>query len=311
MGLAGRLLVCSALATIPFQSVPTVAAADVVSDIEEARARCTELYDAAEVANEELNGTQVRLDELNGKIGEIEADIQDDKVLLRENMRLQYKSGQIGGLSAVMNADSLEHLIDNAEYVAKVKADNEANIRAVADATRELKATRDEVQALRDEQAVRKADLDSKVQEANDYMASLTQELRDQLGIDNQSAAWNIPDEISSGTGEAWRDVVITAAYANLGGSYIYGGSSFKACDCSGLVMYCYAKVGVYLNHYSEDQAKYCNKPLSQAVPGDIVWRYGHVGVYIGDGITIEAHSPGRGISYGSLYNFAACGSPL
>ena len=306
-----KILVMAGLGLALSNATPSVANADVVSDIEEARARCTELYDAAEVANEELNGTQVRLDELNGKIGEIEASIQDDKVLLRENMRLQYKSGRIGGLSALMNSESMEQLIDNAEYVEKMKADNEANIRAVAEATKELKSARNEIQGLRDEQAACKEDLDAKVQEANDYMAGLTQELRDQLGVDNQSAGWGIPDEISSGTGEAWRDVVLTAAYANLGGAYVYGGSAFKACDCSGLVLWCYAKAGVSLSHYSEDQARYCNKSLSQAVPGDIVWRYGHVGIYIGDGRTIEAHSPARGISYGSLYSFAACGSPL
>lgn len=306
--------ICPVLAAVLVTAVaqaPTIANADVVSDINEARQRCSELYDEAEVANEELNGTQVRLDELNGKIGEIETGIQDDKVLLRANMRLQYKSGQMGGLAAIMNAESIEQLIDNAEYVAKVKAENETNIHAVADATRELKAAREEVSKLRDEQAARKEDLDNKVNEANDYMASLTQELRDQLGVDNQSAGWDIPAEISSGTGEAWRDVVLTAAYANLGGSYIYGGSSFKACDCSGLTMWCYAKAGIHLNHYSEDQARFCTKSLSNAVPGDIVWRYGHVGIYIGDGRTIEAHSPSRGISYGSLYSFAACGSPM
>lgn len=304
---AGIAMACASAVAVS----PTVARADVVSDIEEARQRCSELYDAAEVANEELNGTQVQLDELNSKIGEIESGIQSDKVLLRENMRLQYKSGQMGGLAAIMNADTIAQLIDNAEYVAKVKEENESNIQSVMESTRELKEARDEVTRLRDEQATRKDDLDAKVREANDYMAGLTQELRDELGVDNQSSSWDIPSEISSGTGEAWRDVVLTAAYANLGGSYIYGGSAFKACDCSGLTMWCYAQAGIYLNHYSEDQARFCNKSISEAVPGDIVWRYGHVGIYIGNGKTIEAHSPSRGISYGSLSSFSACGSPM
>lgn len=34
------------------------------------------------------------------------------------------------------------------------------------------------------------------------------------------------------------------------------------------------------------------------------------VGIYIGNGKTIEAHSPSRGISYGSLSSFVSCGSP-
>lgn len=317
----GRLvpgLCCGvALATATLACVPTRARADVVSDINEARTRCDQLYDEAERANEELNGTQVRLDELNGRIGEIESGIQADKVLLRQNMRLQYKSGKIDEWTAIMNSESLEQLIDNAEYVSRVKASNETNVRSVIEATRELKASRDEVAALRDEQAARKEDLDNKVREANDYMAGLTQELRDQLGVDNQSAAWDIPEEISSETGEAWRDVVLTAAYANLGGAYIYGGSSFKAADCSGLTMWCYAKAGIGISHYSESQGSFCNKPMSAALPGDIAYRYGHVGIVVTaphdgkPGITIEAHSPSRGISYGTTSSFVSCGSPV
>lgn len=311
MGAASLAAVMVTAALVPTAFGTQVAYADVVSDIDEARRRSTELYDEAERASEELNGTQVRLDELNGRIAEIEDGIQSDKVLLRENMRQQYKSGGVGGLAALLNAESIQQLIDNAEYVSRVKDSNQESIRAVMEATEELKAARDDAQRLRDEQAARKEDLDARVQEANEYMDGLTQELRDQLGVDNQSAGWDIPGKISSGTGEAWRDVVLTAAYANLGGSYVYGGSSFKACDCSGLTMWCYAQAGISLSHYSEDQARFCTKPISQAVPGDVVWRYGHVGIYIGNGTTIEAHSPSRGISYGSLSSFYGCGSPV
>lgn len=292
-------------------SMPRPAYANIVTDINEARETCDQLYAEAEVANEELNGTQARLDELNAQIAEIEAGIQDDKILLVSQMRMSYKSGMMNGWTALMQADTIEDMIATAEYSAKVQAENRSNIRSVMDATRELHETQAQVSALRDEQSARKADLDAKVQAANDYMAGLTQDLRNQLGVDSLSASWDVPAEISSGTGEAWRDVVLTAAYANLGGAYIYGGSSLRAADCSGLTMWCYAQAGINISHYSEAQATFCTKPISQAVPGDIVWRYGHVGIYIGDGITIEAHTPARGISYGKLSSFAACGSPI
>ena len=35
------------------------------------------------------------------------------------------------------------------------------------------------------------------------------------------------------------------------------------------------------------------------------------IGIYIGNGRTIEAHSPSRGISYGTLSSFVRCGSPV
>lgn len=310
-GTAARLVVAAAVALSGIAMPPASARADVVSDIEEARQRCSELYDQAEVANEELNGTQVKLDELVKRIGEIEADIQDDKASLRAQMRERYKGGDVSGWGAVICADTIEGMIDNAEYSLKVQEDNRANVLAVLDATRELRKTRDDMTSLRDEQKARKDDLDAKVAEANEYMSGLTKELRDQLGVDSLSASWDVPETITAGTGEAWRDVVLTAAYANLGGAYIYGGSAFQACDCSGLTMWCYSQAGVGLSHYSESQASFCNKSLSEAVPGDVVWRPGHVGIYIGNGTTIEAKNPSMGITYGTLSSFSACGSPI
>ena len=270
-GTAARLVVAAAVALSGIAMPPASARADVVSDIEEARQRCS----------------------------------------VRAQMRERYKGGDVSGWGAVICADTIEGMIDNAEYSLKVQEDNRANVLAVLDATRELRKTRDDMTSLRDEQKARKDDLDAKVAEANEYMSGLTKELRDQLGVDSLSASWDVPETITAGTGEAWRDVVLTAAYANLGGAYIYGGSAFQACDCSGLTMWCYSQAGVGLSHYSESQASFCNKSLSEAVPGDVVWRPGHVGIYIGNGTTIEAKNPSMGITYGTLSSFSACGSPI
>lgn len=116
------------------------------------------------------------------------------------------------------------------------------------------------------------------------------------------------PSSNSSG----WRNTVVSAAYSMVGGTYVYGAYSpgSRTFDCSGLVAYCYAQAGYNLPHYSEAQHSYCTKPISQAQPGDIVWKPGHVGIYIGDGKTIEARDPQLGITFGTVGRFSACGSP-
>lgn len=310
-GMAMRAMALAVAVAMASVAAPPVAArADIVTDIEEARGRCDELYAEAEVANEELNETNQRLADLDAQIAGIEGDVDSDRRALCKTMVFQYKSGGATTMQAVLNADTFEGLLAGMQYSAQVVEGSRARVRAVNDATRELREARAQLAAAQEEQRVRAEELDARVAEANAYMDGLTQELRDELGVDARAEAWGIPDVISSGTGEAWRDVVITAAYANLGGAYVYGGEALRANDCSGLVKWCYAQIGVYVGHSSEIQVAYCDKPISEALPGDIVYRYGHVGVYIGDGTTIEAHSPGRGISYGSLYSFVACGSP-
>lgn len=104
---------------------------------------------------------------------------------------------------------------------------------------------------------------------------------------------------------------VINAACSQVGCAYVYGACSpGSAFDCSGLVMYAYACAGYSVPHSSGSLRAYCNKPISQAVPGDIVWRSGHVGIYIGGGTTVEAFYPGAGVGYGSVSSFLYAGSP-
>ncbi|SDF30835.1 Cell wall-associated hydrolase, NlpC family [Lentzea fradiae] len=68
--------------------------------------------------------------------------------------------------------------------------------------------------------------------------------------------------------------------------------------DCSGLMMYAFAGVGIYLPHYSGYQYNAGRKvPLAQMAPGDMIfWGPGggtHVALYLGGGMMVEAPHSG------------------
>ena len=93
---------------------------------------------------------------------------------------------------------------------------------------------------------------------------------------------------------------------------YSWGGASPRAgFDCSGLVQYVYAKVGIQLPHYAAGQYGHGRRVSRGSLrPGDLVFfsGLGHVGIYAGRGKFI--HAPRRGTtvrwsrlsSHGSYY---------
>ena len=93
-------------------------------------------------------------------------------------------------------------------------------------------------------------------------------------------------------------------AAAELGVPYRYGGSSPSGFDCSGLVAYVYAKLGIRLPHNAAAQYSYGRAvDRGHLKPGDLVFFHGlgHVGLYIGQGRIIHAPQSGERVSIQSL----------
>lgn len=104
----------------------------------------------------------------------------------------------------------------------------------------------------------------------------------------------------ASGTGAGLSEWCLNAYYS--GWSYVYGGSSPGAVDCSGLI-YSYAG-----GHRTGDAQLYNSSytgNVSSGVPrihGLGLWQPGHVGVYVGDGMAVDARGSQYGVCYESVY---------
>ncbi len=104
----------------------------------------------------------------------------------------------------------------------------------------------------------------------------------------------------------AARDVV-NAALDAMGTPYRWGGTDANGFDCSGLIVYAYAQVGLELPRRSVDQARAGRPVIPQVTdlaPGDILafsatvgGAVSHVGLYLGDGRFVHSASSGVRIS--------------
>jgi peptidoglycan DL-endopeptidase CwlO len=85
----------------------------------------------------------------------------------------------------------------------------------------------------------------------------------------------------------------LEAALSRRGDPYVWGAAGPGAFDCSGLVVWAFAQVGITLPHYTGSLWNSgVHVPRSDLEPGDLVFFYAdisHVGIYIGDGLMIDA----------------------
>ena len=112
------------------------------------------------------------------------------------------------------------------------------------------------------------------------------------------------PPVVSAGAGHPEAAAI---ALQYLGVRYVWGGSTPAGFDCSGLVMYVYAQLGIQLPHYAADQYL-SGTPVSRGnlQPGDLVFFDGlsHVGIYIGNGQMVHAPHTGDVVRISNLSDF-------
>lgn len=114
--------------------------------------------------------------------------------------------------------------------------------------------------------------------------------------------------EESEPTPEEQGQMVADIAESMIGTPYQYAGASEECVDCSGLVVYCYAQMGIDLPHSSYTLCTVGTEVSVEDIrPGDIIcWdnqggSCGHVGIYIGDGMMVDARGENEGVIYGTL----------
>jgi len=117
--------------------------------------------------------------------------------------------------------------------------------------------------------------------------------------------------EAASTTPTGAADQAIAYARAQIGKPYQWGATGPDSFDCSGLTMAAYASAGVSIPRTSREQwtiGTHIDK-MSDLLPGDLVfYAYGstpdtihHVGLFIGDGLMIEAPYTGEEVRTASI----------
>jgi cell wall-associated NlpC family hydrolase len=154
-----------------------------------------------------------------------------------------------------------------------------------------------EVNALQAQMNAKKKAILAKIDQVNSAAMKQAMAVFTQTG---QYPNISIPTENTVG-GQA-----LQAAISKEGDPYVWGAAGPGAFDCSGLVVWAYAQEGIALPHYT---GSLWNSGVHVArndlQPGDLVFFFAdisHVGIYIGNGLMIDAPDFGVPVKVDPVY---------
>ena len=98
----------------------------------------------------------------------------------------------------------------------------------------------------------------------------------------------------------------LAAALSRRGDPYVWGAAGPGAFDCSGLVVWAFAQEGITLPHYTGDLWNSgVHIPRADLEPGDLVFFFpdiSHVGIYLGNGLMVDAPDFGEAVRIDPVY---------
>jgi cell wall-associated NlpC family hydrolase len=246
------------------------------------------------------------------------ANLKAAEARLTASLTETYKTGGEDAFSYLLAARSIGELVDQMQVMQRVNGINKTLLNQVtryksevsnrqALLAKQLTTVRAQQAASADAKRRVLAALDRQKNYIHNLKASIQKIINDRQAAARRAAETaagaglgNIPAPPSSTLGG--QAVAIAEQY--LGVPYVWGGASPDGFDCSGLVMYVYAQLGVSLPHNAYEQyLALPHVPTSDLEPGDLVFfnGFGHVGIYIGGGMIIHAPHTGTVVQISSV----------
>ncbi|MGY4771867.1 NlpC/P60 family protein [Kribbella sp. CWNU-51] len=298
--------------------------ADPKPSLEQAKAQVAALQHKAEVAGESANDLRGQISASTARVNALKAAIAKQQgqvdTVKRQIGSLAVAGYQTSGMSTtaqLLLSPNPDQFLSQASTAQAFAGQQDTALRRYQQAEGKLtdlqaseQTELSALQAVQAQQNTLKKQLQTNLDAAEKVLDKLSDADRKRIAQENADAAEkarkerptrsgdrmdNLPVPVSGRAGTA-----VSAALSQLGDPYVWGADGPSSYDCSGLMMYAWAKAGVSLSHSSKAQAGEGRRvSKDQLMPGDLIFYYSpisHVAMYIGNGRIVHAPRPGKSV---------------
>lgn len=268
-------------------------------------ARAKLLSNQINMLDEQYNGLRIQLTQARTEAKVAQRTYQEDllrlgagKVTIGQLAAQSYMTGGLDTSMELLTSSSPQNLIDRAAIMQQLQQENGDRIGQMAAAVAAAQRAREtaiqqgqRVSRLAAQMAVKQRAAQKKINILNSAVFTKAMAVFNQTG---QYPNITIPTTNTIGA------QALRYALSKRGDPYVWGAAGPSSFDCSGLVLWAYAQVGISLPHYTGDQWNMgVHVSRADLQPGDLVFFYadiGHVGLYIGNGLMVDAPDFGENV---------------
>ncbi len=311
---ASRLATAFAVATtvglvLPSSSAGAAGGADPSPSLKVLLARAAKISNEIDILSQEYDALKIQLAAAHAQLKVARLTLSRDKRLLAADQSsvadiaaAGYMAGGINPTLQLLESTNPQAMLDRASILSELQQQNGTKmslVTAANDAAKRasLMAVQQARQAaiLSAEMAAKVSKIEAKESVLNGAVYSKALEIYQQTG--------HYPVHLN---GDSIGVQALRAALTKVGDPYVWGAAGPSAFDCSGLVVWAYSQIGISLEHFTGDlwnEGEHISR--SQLEPGDLVFFFpdiGHVGIYVGNGMMLDAPTFGQPVQVQAVF---------
>jgi peptidoglycan DL-endopeptidase CwlO len=279
--------------------------------LKELVAQATQLSNEVDSLGQQYDGLQIQLAHANSEVriaeqaaGRAEAAMAGGEKAVAQLAAMSYMNGGMDPTLQMLTSGKPDLFLDQASTIEQLN--DEASMRVTTLQHQKVSAQRAQATASEEIATANqlKSEINGKVKSINAKLGVLNSSAMTQaMAIFSKTGSYPdvvLPEATNVGT------TALRAALTQRGKPYVWGAAGPDSYDCSGLVVWAFAQEGISLPHYTGSQWN-SGMHVSRAdlEPGDLVFFFAdisHVGIYIGNGLMVDAPSAGQDVQVQAVF---------